>query len=98
VVTRLIAPGHLDWPAALAKMTINPARILKLDKGTLRIGADADITVIDPGVRWRVDPAQLRSKSTNTPFAGWELQGRAEVVVVGGRVELNRKRDGVKKS
>jgi dihydroorotase len=90
VVTRLIAPGHLDWPTALAKMTINPARILKLDKGTLRIGADADITVIDPEVRWRVDPGKFRSKSSNTPFAGWELQGRAEVVVVGGEVKLRR--------
>jgi len=90
VVTRLIAPGHLDWPAAVAKMTINPARILKLNKGTLRIGADADVTVIDPAVRWRVDPAKLRSKSTNTPFAGWELQGRAEAVGVGGEVRLRR--------
>jgi len=90
VVTRLIAPGHLDWPTALAKMTINPARILKLDKGTLQIGADADITVINPDVRWRVDAAKLRSKSTNTPFAGWELQGRADVVVVGGEVRLRR--------
>jgi len=94
VITRLIEPGHLDWPTALAKMTINPARIVNLKKGTLQIGADADITVIDPEIRWRVDPAQLRSKSTNTPFAGWELQGRAEVVVVGGRVRLRRKRNG----
>jgi dihydroorotase len=92
VVTRLIQPGHLDWPTALAKMTINPARILKLDKGTLRIGADADITVIDPEVRWRVDRAEMRSKSSNSPFIGWELQGRAEAVVVGGRIKLRRNR------
>ncbi len=90
VVTQLIKPGHLDWPSAIAKMTINPARIVNLKKGTLGIGADADITVIDPEVRWKVDPAQMRSKSSNTPFAGWELQGRAEVVVVGGKVRLNR--------
>ena len=57
VVTKLIEPGHLDWPTAIAKMTINPARILNLNKGTLQIGADADITVIDPNVRWKVDPA-----------------------------------------
>ena len=56
VITRLIVPGHLDWPQALAKMTINPARILGIDKGTLSLGADADITVIDPDVRWTVDP------------------------------------------
>jgi dihydroorotase len=90
VVTQLIQPGHLDWPTAIAKMTINPARVVNLKKGTLAIGADADITVIDPEVRWKVDPAKLRSKSSNTPFAGWELQGRAEVVVVGGKVKLSR--------
>ena len=91
VITRLIEPGHLDWPAALARMTCNPARILHLPKGTLQIGADADVTIIDPNVRWTVDPAEFHSKSTNTPFAGWELTGRAEVVIVGGRVKFRRK-------
>ncbi len=91
VVSRLIEPGHLDWPAALAKMTVNPARILGIDKGTLRIGADADVTIIDPRARWIVDPAEFRSKSTNTPFAGWELTGRAETVLVDGRVKLARR-------
>ena len=90
VITKLIQPGHLDWPTALAKMTVNPARILGSDKGTLRLGADADVTIIDPDVRWRVDPARFRSKSVNTPFAGWELVGRAEVVLVDGCVKYNR--------
>jgi dihydroorotase len=90
VVTRLIEPGHLDWPAALAKMTINPARILGIPKGTIQIGSDADVAIIDPKVRWRVDPAQFRSKSTNTPFAGWELTGRADTVIVAGRVKFCR--------
>jgi len=90
VVTKLIEPGHLDWSSALAKLTINPARILGIPKGTLQIGADADVTIIDPAVRWRVDPGQFRSKSTNTPFAGWELTGRAEVVIVAGRVKYRR--------
>lgn len=91
VVSRVIEPGHLDWSSALAKMTINPARILGIDKGTLAPGADADVTIIDPHVRWTVDPAEFRSKSTNTPFAGWELTGRAEVVIVGGRVKFRRR-------
>jgi dihydroorotase len=91
VVTRLIEPGHLDWPAALRKMTIHPAQILGIPKGTLQIGAEADVTIIDPKVRWKVDPAEFRSKSTNTPFAGWELTGRAAVVIVGGRVKFARR-------
>jgi dihydroorotase len=88
VITRLIAPGHLDWPTALAKLTINPARALGLSKGTLRIGADADITVIDPNLRWIVDPTRFRSKSQNTPLAGVELQGKAVHVIVGGEVKF----------
>ena len=91
VVTRLIEPGHLDWPTALAKMTVNPARILGVNKGTLKIGADADVTIIDPHVRWTVDPAEFRSQSTNTPFAGWELTGRAETVIVAGRIKFTRR-------
>lgn len=94
VVTRLIEPGHLDWPTALAKLTINPARILGVNKGTLKIGADADITVIDPEVRWTVNPARFRSKSTNTPFAGWNLQGRADTVIVGGRIKYQVQVEG----
>jgi dihydroorotase len=92
VITRLIEPGHLDWPTVIRKMSLNPARILGLDKGTLRVGAEADVTIIDPTVRWTVDPANFRSKSANTPFAGWQLTGRADVVIVGGRVKFRRER------
>ena len=90
VITKLIEPGHLDWPAAIRKMSLNPARILGIPKGTLAIGAEADVTIIDPKARWTVDPAAFRSKSANTPFAGMELTGRAEVVIVGGRVKYQR--------
>jgi dihydroorotase len=88
VVTQLIEPGVLTWNQAIEKMTINPANCLGIEKGTLQIGADADVTVIDPKRRWRVDPREFRSKSVNTPFAGWELIGQAEAVVVGGRIKL----------
>ena len=90
VITQLIEAGHLDWTDTLAKMTCNPARILAIDKGTLAIGADADVTIIDPKVKWTVDPAEFHSKSANTPFAGFELTGRAETVIVGGRVKFTR--------
>ncbi|MCS7304557.1 MAG: dihydroorotase [Thermoguttaceae bacterium] len=89
IATRLIEPGLLDWPTVIEKMTINPARILGLPKGTLAIGADADLTIIDPEARWTVDPRQFRSKSSNTPFAGWELKGRAVATIVGGRIKYS---------
>jgi dihydroorotase len=92
VVTKLIEPGHLDWPAALAKLTCNPAHILGINRGTLAVGVKADITIIDPDVRWTVNPKEFRSKSNNTPFANWELRGRAEVVMVEGRVKFDRRK------
>ena len=94
VMTRLIEPGILDWPTALAKMTINPARILGIDKGTLAIGADADVTIIDPEVRWIVDPARFRSKSAQHTIWRRHLQGRADTVIVGGRIKHQVVSDG----
>ncbi len=88
VVTKLIEPGHLDWSTALSKLTVNPARILKLDRGTLQLGAVADITIIDPAARWTVRPDRFRSKSSNTPLSGWELKGRATQVIIGGQPKL----------
>ncbi|MEZ6073063.1 MAG: dihydroorotase [Pirellulales bacterium] len=90
VVTQLIQPGHLDWPAAIEKMTINPARILGIDKGTLAVGADADVTIIDPTAEWTVDLDKMYSKSRNTPFVGWKLTGRPDTVIVGGRVKFTQ--------
>ncbi len=85
-ITKLIEPGRLDWITALSKLTINPARILGLKKGTLRPGADADITIIDPRVRWTVDPQRFCSKSASTPLAGVELHGWASHTIVAGEV------------
>ena len=68
-------------------MTINPARLLGLKKGTLAVGADADVTIIDPQRKWDVDATKFASKSSNSPFSGWTLTGRAETVIVGGRVK-----------
>lgn len=90
VVTHLIRPGHLDWTSALAKMTINPARLLKINKGTLAVGADADVTIIDPEQTWTVRQSEFRSKSINSPFIGEQLIGRATWVIVGGDVKMRR--------
>ncbi len=86
VVTHLIDPGHLSWSEAIRKLTINPAQLLGIPKGSLKPGADADVTLIDPAARWTIDPSQFRSKSRNCPFAGWDVRGRAHTVIVGGEV------------
>ncbi len=64
--------------------TVEPARLLKIDAGTLSIGAKADITLIDPDLEWTVDASSFESLSRNTPFNGWKLKGRAVRTIVGG--------------
>ncbi|HSI83935.1 MAG: dihydroorotase [Candidatus Methylacidiphilales bacterium] len=83
-IKTLIEPGVLNWTRMIEKLTINPARLLRLNKGTLTTGAEADITLIDPAREWVVDKNQFQSKSRNTPFHGWELKGRAVATIVGG--------------
>ena len=86
-VTRLVVPGRMDWPRVVEAMSTLPARILGINRGTLRPGAVADITLIDPAVSWRVDATTFASKSANSPFHGWTLQGRAVATIVAGRVK-----------
>jgi dihydroorotase len=84
VITKLVRPGILDWQAVAEKMSLNPAKILGIPKGTLQIGADADITIIDPDVKWTVSANDFQSKSKNSPYIGWELFGKVAAVFVGG--------------
>jgi dihydroorotase len=86
----LVEPGYLTWPQLLEKLTINPARVLGIDRGTLSPGAVADVTIIDPTVEWTIDPSKFRSKSRNCPFGGWKVRGRAHTVLVGGEVRFER--------
>ena len=85
-VRSLVEPGRLTWPQLIATLTTGPARVLGIPKGTLRPGADADVTLVDPDARWTIDPSRFRSLSRNSPFAGWEVRGRAHAVIVHGRV------------
>jgi dihydroorotase len=66
-------------------MSTVPARTFHLPGGTLAVGQPADVVVLDPEARWTVDVGRFRSKSRNTPFAGWELVGRAVRTIVEGR-------------
>ncbi len=89
----LVAPGHLTWVDVIRKLTVAPATLLRLpQKGTLRKGADGDVTLIDPAMQWTIDPAAFHSKSRNTPYGGWNVTGRAVMAIVGGEVryELDR--------
>jgi len=65
--------------------TVEPARLLGLDRGTMNIGAAADVTLIDPDLEWTVDKEQSASRSRNTPFHGWEIKGRAVRTIVAGK-------------
>ncbi len=90
-IETLVEPAHLTWPQLIALLTTGPARVLGwTDRGTLSPGVEADVTVIDPDVRWTIDPQTFHSKSRNTPFGGRNVRGRAETVIVGGEVRFRR--------
>jgi dihydroorotase len=72
-----------DW---VRRTSVGPAEILGVAGGTLGAGAPADVTVVNPEIEWRVNAAELRSKSKNSPFLGWTMRGRAICTIVGGRV------------
>ena len=86
VFDRLIHTGQLTLSEAIAKMTCVPAKILQIDRGTLSIGAAADVTLIDPEKVATVDVTQSPSKSRNTPFGGWELKGWSVMTIRDGVV------------
>jgi dihydroorotase len=75
----------IGLPRLIEMLTVEPARLLRLDRGTLSEGATADVTIIDPGLEWIVDASAFQSRSANTPFDGWELKGRAVRTIVGGK-------------
>jgi dihydroorotase len=83
---RLVSEGVLDLPTLVARMTTGPAGVLRIPAGTLAPGAAADVTLVDPERRWRVEARTFRSKGRNTPFEGWDMTGRAVAVFVGGRL------------
>ena len=86
LVLELVRAGQMSAAAFVTRLSSAPAALFGLPGGTLADGAPADVTVIDPEAAWTVEPAQLRSRSHNTPFAGRALRGRAVMTIVGGAI------------
>ena len=90
----LLLPLTLKWAreaklslaTALSRITADPARVLGIDAGHLRVGAPADVCVFDPDTSWTVERASLKSQGKNTPFLGIELAGKVRYTLVGGQV------------
>ncbi|HBA89223.1 MAG TPA: dihydroorotase [Geobacter sp.] len=83
---KLVEEGVIDLKAMVSLMSCNPAKILGIDRGTLKAGAVADVTIIDPAQEWVVQAEKLESKSKNTPFLGCQMKGRAAYTIVKGQV------------
>jgi dihydroorotase len=80
---------RMSLAALIDRFTIGPARLLGLKKGRLRPGDDADLTVLDPDREWVFDKNESASKSSNSPFYGWRLKGKAMATIVGGEIVWN---------
>ena len=77
--------GILGWDVFLDKITINPRKRLALAIPELEEGADANLTVFDPGIEWKFDEASNRSKSLNSPFLGKKMRGKVVAVINKGK-------------
>jgi dihydroorotase len=83
----LVHKGVIDLVRLIELCSTNPAKIFKLkNRGTLRVGAFADVTILDPDLNWTYKTADSKSKSKNSPFGGWNFTGAAVATIVGGRI------------
>jgi dihydroorotase len=83
---KLIEEGVLTMEEMIGKLTFMPADIVNIEKGTLKVGAQADILIFDPSRKIKIDREKFRSKSKNTPYHGWELNGAVLYTLVNGAV------------
>lgn len=94
-LTNLVKTGDLTPMQLVEKMSYNPAKVLGLDKldgrGTLKVGAVADITIADPDEKWIIDPEKFQSKGKNTPFGGAFVYGRVKMTIVDGKIVYQQK-------
>jgi dihydroorotase len=86
---RLVKEKVISLNRLIELLSVNPARLLGIPKGSLSVGSDADLTLLDLEQSHTVNPEAFQSKGRNTPFAGWELRGQAVATIVGGRLVWN---------
>jgi dihydroorotase len=86
VMLQLVNEGMLDLAGLIQRMSVAPAKALGLTGGSLAQGDPADVTVFNHSLAWKVAPEAFRSLSRNTPYAGWELPGRAVLTICAGRI------------
>ena len=84
--TALVKTGELTLCELVKKMSTNPAKILGIEGGEIKVGASADIALINLDKKWTVDPEKLHGKSKNTPFKGRELYGKVEYTILDGKI------------
>lgn len=87
-VMELVEKKVLSWPDLITRMSVNPARILKINKGSLKKGVIADIIIIDPDKEYIYKKESIESKSKNSPFIDWRLKAKAAHVFVDGRLVM----------
>ena len=85
-LTQLYHTRRMDLPAIIKRMSTAPADILRLPRGRMSLGAQANLVLFDPDEEWTVDPEQFASKARNTPFAGWKVKGKVKYTIVKGEV------------
>jgi dihydroorotase len=88
-ITYLVDKGHISYLDMVKLTSYNPAKLLRIDKGTLEVGKLADITIFDPNTEYIYTKESIVSKSKNTPFIGKKLKGRVMYTIVNGKIVYN---------
>jgi dihydroorotase len=92
VLQALVHSGAMELQDVIAAMTVNPSRILGINKGTLQVGQDADITVLDLQQEYSIDPATFASRGKNSPYGGVKARGKAVMTIVAGELVMQEGR------
>jgi dihydroorotase len=91
VATRMVHAGIISWSTLVQRMSTGPARIAKLDAGSLRVGAPADVIVVDPDETWTVQADRFFSACHSSPHDGAEVRGRVVYTIVDGEIRFTRR-------